>query len=386
MLSMIKRTSFLLAAVVGMAGMMWPEAQASDDVEVTVGGAYLGAAVYLDQDNRPDSAAQRRQFDLAANIDVAILHGDQIEGALQLQTGSGGSAIGFVGSEDPATLVVLTDANLTYRFLEPNISLTAGSYDTPFGEETAALTNNGDASANSFFLNSLFYGALAGTQVGTLNTIGIMANWRFESADATLSVSNGTDEAADNPDGNFEIAARLGLSLSEDAHVAGSYLYSDDNSVSGSNGTGALFSGWLAEGKYNASENGYLKGYFGRISYDDGGRFTDDDVTIWMAEGAWKVSEVRLAARVSGWTPGDDDGDGQGVSARMVSPGLAVGFDPDVVLLDQKAVRYQVAATKKIHEQAELKLEFVFDDLDYGLTRDIGANVTGLIFGINTTF
>jgi hypothetical protein len=360
--------------------------QAGGDFDVSVGGAYLGAATYINQDNRPDSAARRGQFDLAANIDVSFTHGDRIEGVLQLQTGSGGSGVGFVGSENPEVLVVLTDASFTYRFIEPDISLTFGSFDTPFGEETGALTNNGDASANAFFLNSLFYSAFAGTQVGTLNTIGLMGAWHCSRADATLSVTNGTDEAADNPDGNVEVTARLGVTTFSSMRLAGSFIYSDDNSASGSNGTEALFTGWMAEARYDIQETGYIKGYFGEIGYDDDVDATKDDITIWMGEGGVYLADFRLAARVSGWSPKDDNGDGIGISALAVSPALSMGYEPDELLADQKMMRYQVGITKKIVDQTELKLEIVYDDLKHGLSNMKSADVLGAMLGINAAF
>ncbi|MCP4685659.1 MAG: hypothetical protein GY867_09460 [bacterium] len=341
---------------------------------------------FIDQNNRPDSAGHRRQFDLAANIDVSFVHGERIEGVLQLQTGSGGSSIGFVGSENPEVLVALTNANLSYHIPKPGIVVTVGSFDTPFGEETGRLTNNGDASANSFFLNSLFYSAFAGTQVGTLNTLGMMGNWHTETVDVTLATTNGTDEAAGNPDGNFEIVARLGMSPIPFARLAGSYLHSDDNSSAGSSGTESLFSDWLAEGGYDLNESGALRGYIGQIVYDDGAGATEDEVVIWMLEGAVQVVETRFAARVSGWAPSNDNGDGASISRHIGLPGLAAGFEPDELAMNQQTRRYQFSVTRNLVPGTGAKLEFVFDDLQHGLADGRSADALGVLLGVNATF
>ena len=354
---------------------------AFDPSSVKVGGAYLGTLNVILGDNEGATNPRRFQFDFAANVDIEWQLSSIVTGTVQLQGGAGDGSLGFVG---PA--VEVTDLNLIFTFEDPDLCITAGSFDTPFGEQTWYLTDNADASRNPFLLNSLFYTAFAGGPVGTLNTLGIMGSISRSAFDLTLAVTNGTNETASNPDGNFETVACLGVTPLgfSGMRLAGSLIHSKDKAESGVSGTESDFFGWMVEGRYAFMEGFYLKAYYGRIEYGDNAPGTDDDVQICMGEARFGQGKWFLAARASGWHPGDDNGDGVGVSLSVPDPGLAVWSTAEPIT-DQRIRRIQLGAGLILQENLTLKGEWFRDDYDKGQHR-LSVDVTGVIVALNGTF
>jgi len=216
---------------------------------VDFSGAFLGTVSLLDQEGRASSSHERRGFDFAANVDINWQLRDDLRGIIQFQGAPEGGHLGFVDGLE------ITDLNIEYD-LCPSVMLTAGSFDMPLGDQTNHLTNNGDPSGSPFLFNSLFYSAFAGTPVGTLNTLGIMGMFSTAAVELTAAVTNGTDEAADNPDGNIAGAVRAKIAPEElgGLSVTGSFLYSDDSERTGASGTQSEFMAYMGELRYSVSE------------------------------------------------------------------------------------------------------------------------------------
>ena len=145
--------------------------------------------------------------------------------------------------------------------------------------------------------------------MGTLNTIGAMIDFNLNNFQSALAITNGTDEGALNPDGNFEIVANIGYHFTESLFLSTSVLLSEDISVSGDAGFGTNLNAIMIDGTVHPIENVKISGYLGSLTFDDDLTLTDDDVTILLAEGTLSISpEMHFATRLSMWTPEDDDG------------------------------------------------------------------------------
>lgn len=363
--------------------------------KISLGGNYLGLINTFDVDNSKAVDPERDQFDFAVNIDFEWKLKSNITFTTQLQGGAGGGSLGFVGPE-PA----VTDLNVTFEFARPALVLVIGSFDTPFGEQTASLTNNADSFRNPFLLNSLFYSSFGGT-VGTLNTLGVMGTLETKVADFTLALTNGSSEGAENPDGNFGWVISAGTDAGLDGfRIAGSFMQSDDLvagvSADVPNGSfGADFQGWLIDGRYVFLEHFAFKGYFGGIEFDDNVSATKDEVDIWMGEASYEQSAWQFAVRISGWSPDDDNGDGLGHGAMLPNPGLSAEWpssNPAGTVtttpgsnVDQSVVRLQVGLSWFLMNDLVAKLEYVQDDYDKALTTRLG-DVSGLILLLNGRF
>jgi len=363
--------------------------------EVSVGGNYMGLINTFDVDHSKAVDPERNQFDFAVNIDFEWKIKPNIIIFTQLQGGTGGGSLGFVGPE-PA----VTDLNITFEFDDSGLVLVIGSFDTPFGEQTEYLTNNADSFRNPFLLNSLFYSAFGGT-VGTLNTLGMMGTLETKMVELTLSLTNGTSEDAGNPDGNFEWVVSLETSAGiEGFEIAGSFMQSDDFAPGVStdvpNGSfGSDFRGWMIAGNYVPIVGAQIKGYFGGIEYGDNVSTTKDDVSIWMGEASYGGGPWQLAVRVSGWEPDDNNGDGAGVSAVLPNPGLSANWpssDPTGKVtttagpnVDQSVMRLQVGVSWFLMDDLVAKLEYVQDDYDKALKTQLG-DVNGVILLLNGKF
>lgn len=341
--------------------------------DVSIGGAYLGLAQSIHQDHRTASDARLDQFDFAANLDVEWRPRANIVGIVQLQGGTGGGSLGLQGAG-----VNVTDLNVAVSFDDPDITLTIGSFDTPFGEETGRLTNNADAFGSPLFLNPLFYSSFGGT-TGTLNTLGAMGRWETPWADFTGSVTNGTDESASNADGNFEWVASVGTSrILPGLRLAGSYMASDDTDPAGHSGFGADLRGWMGEAAYSWNDLTHLRGFFGEMRYGDNDAVTRDDVRIWMGEAAWGRGRIQVAARYTGWDPEDADGSNGGVSTVIPNPGLATAQGGITPVRDQEVRRLQAGLSWRFTENLVLKGEWFRDDyrrLSAGRSTDVDGGL-----------
>ncbi len=359
--------------------------------EVSVSGNYLALANAFDIDNRRVVDPKRNQFDFAVNIDFEWKIKSNITVATQLQGGTGGGSLGFVGPE-PA----VTDLNVTFEFEHPGLILVIGSFHTPFGEQTEYLTNNADSFGNPLLLNSLFYSAFGGT-VGTLNTLGVMGTFETEIIEFTLALTNGTSESAENPDGNFgwvvSVETNAGI---EGFEIAGSFMQSDDLatgvSTTAPNGSfGADFQGWIVDGQYAPIKSAQFKGYFGDIEYGDNVSATKDEVAIWMGEATYGHGPWQLAIRLSGWDPADDNGNGSLNLTKhpIPNPGISSGWPTDKTSpepnTDQKVVRLQAGISWLLVDDLVAKLEYVQDNYSKPVTTKLG-DITGVILLLNGRF
>lgn len=325
--------------------------------QLEVGGHVLGLAQAVRQDHRRAADARLDQFDFAANLDLTWTPRPRWTGFVQFQGGTGGGSAGFQGAG-----VNVTDLNIAHRWDDPDVVLTVGSFDTPFGEETGRLTNNADATPNTLFLNSLFYSSFGGT-TGTLNTLGAMAEWEAPWFDAAFALTNGTDESAGNADGNFEWVARIGTGkILPGLRLAGSYMDSDDTAPSGQSGFGADYRAWLGEAGYSWNDLTHLRGYYGDVRFGDNNGSTRDDVRIWMGEAAFGRGRWQIAARYSGWDPDDADGTAAGMSSVLPNPGLAITQSGVAPVRDQEVRRLQVGGSYRLAEFLTLKGEVFRDD------------------------
>lgn len=350
---------------------------------VTVGGSYLGAHYAFDQGNRKENDHRRSRFDLAGNLDFNWKANERVHGLVQLQMGTDDGAEGTLGlgGRGSNQQVEVTDLFVKIQACDkPGITWTIGSFDTPFGEEVGFLSNNADIANNSMIQNSLFYAAYGGN-MGTLNTLGIMSTLSAGIFDVTAAVTNGTDESANNRDGNYEFVASLGATPREGLRLAGSYVTSDDTEPSGFSGFGAKFEGWIAEARYAPFEGAGIKGYFGEMDFGDENPITRDDVRVWMGEVRYGMDRWHIAARVSGWDPDDADGSGAGMSAALPNPGRSITQGGIPVVTDQRVRRIQIGAGWQIYEGLDVRGEGFRDEYDRpsgGTSTDIDGFIVAL--------
>lgn len=376
-------------AVLGVALVtMQAPIEAVEMGNVSVGGNYLGVYNDFDQQSELPNDPSRSQFDYAANLDFSWRIHERVTGIFQLQGGTGGGSIPLgdpqIGA--PAFDVVITDLNAEIKVLDaPDLTLTVGSFDMPFGSETDNLTNNADATRNPFFLNDIFYSPFGGIS-GTLNTVGVMASANWPLFDVTAVVSNGTDESAANADGNFAWLAGAGWKPIEGLRIAGSWMVSDDTEPRGQSGFGADFRGWVADARYEFTEGAWIRGYYGEIEYGDNDPTTRDEVGIWAGEARYGRDRWHLAARISGWDPDDDDGNGVGASSVLPNPGLARNYADGVMIVrDQQVTRLQIGLGYRLFENFEIKGEWFKDDYDRA-SGGRATDVRGFIVGLQGTF
>jgi len=353
----LKRYDKILYLVIALSLMaVLPGSATAIADDVSISGAFLGIAGGMEQDNEISSDPRRRGFDFAANVDFGLQIADGITGLVQLQLAPGGGKFGFVNG------VEVADLNLELEISE-TVILTAGSFDFPFGEQATRLTNNGDASGSPFVINTLFYSALAGTPVGTLNTLGGMLSYSTETITLDGALTNGTDETADNPDGNVGGALRIGVSPARESGLrfGGSIAYSDDTEESGSSGTRSQFMAFIGEAGFESDRGISIHTYVGQADYDDNMDDTKDMVLFWMAEGAFTYRSFEFAGRVSDWIPEDDDGSRNGISRFIPNPGYAIIADDTAPVRDQKVTRLQGAVRLTLRDNVRVSAEAFFD-------------------------
>jgi len=347
-------------------------------------GTFLGLFDALQQDERAATDPVRSQFEFAINIDLEWQISPHVRGFANLQSGTGGGVFGFQG---PALNV--TDLNLVFDAdlsgpVEA-VSLTLGSFDTPFGEETAFLTNNGNSFGSPFVINSLFYGVFGGT-VGTLNTLGAMGRIETSFADLTVALTNGTDDSAVNADGNYEIVVSLGTDYGlSGLRTAISFIRSDDSDRSGSTGFAADLTGVMLDFRVEIADRVTAKGYFSRLRFGDGDAATEDDLSAWMGElRVGTVDSTRRPGCPAG-TRDDSDGGGSGTSAVLPNSGLAVSLGGISPVLDQAIRRIQAGVGRAIHDNLVIKGEWFFDDYRR-LSAGPSTDVLGVIVSVNGRF
>ncbi len=347
-------------------------------------GAFLGLFDALKQDERAATDPVRSQFEFAINIGLEWQLSPHVRGVALLQSGTGGGVFGFQGPGVNVTdLNLVFDADLSGSV--EAVSLTLGSFDTPFGEETAFLTTNAHSFGNSFVINSLFYSVFGGT-VATLNTLGAMGTIETSVVDLTVALTNGTDESAANADGNYGIVVSVGTDYGlSGLRTAFSFIKTDDSDPSGSTGFAADLTGAMLDFRAEITDRVSAKGYFSRLRFGDADPATEDDLSTWMGELRVGDGEWHAAARLSGWTPDDSDGGGSGMSAVLPNPGLAVGLGGISPELDQAIRRIQIGVGRAIDDNLVIKGELFFDDYRR-LTAGRSTDVLGLILSLNGRF
>jgi hypothetical protein len=383
------RIGAALGAALGAAAiMMQGPAGAVEMGNVAVGGNYLGVYNDFDQQSELPTDASRRQFDFAANLDFRWAVHERVTGIVQLQggTGAGSIPLGDPQIGNPAFDIVVTDLNAEIKVLDaPDLTLTVGSFDMPFGSETDNLTNNADATRNSFYLNDIFYSPFGGV-TGTLNTVGVKADAAWPLFDLTAVLSNGTDESASNPDGNFAWLVGAGWEPIEGLRIAGSWMVSDDTEPRGQSGFGADFRGWIADARYEFTPGAWIRGYVGALEYGDNDPATCDDVGVWAGEARYGRDRWHFALRVSGWDPDDDDGSGAGASSILPNPGLGRNYSDGILIVrDQRVTRLQLGVGYGLFENFAIKGEWFRDDYEH-TSGGRASDVRGFIAGLQGTF
>jgi hypothetical protein len=372
------RSKFVLTAFFFF--LIFSLAWANKFKDLRLSGHFIGLYDVLTPIEAPDTLGKNRQFDAAANFDILWQIHQKVKGNIQFQMGTGFGSLGFAASG-----VVVTDLNVEIG-LHPRFQLTVGSFDTPFGAETPYLTNNANSLGNSFYLNTLFYGAFAGTDLGTLNTIGVKGVWSGGLGELTGAITNGTDEIAFNPDGNFGfVLSGMSSPIWHSFQGGLSLIYSADSSKSGSSGSATNFSGALIDALFEIETHQFLRGYVGLLNYDDDNSSTKDDVWVWKLEGRYPLSKGYLAARVSAWLPTETGDDRAAISPKIPEAGSGWRVRQIQPLGNQKVYRSQLGFGWPVIEDMYFKAELFYDYHVQKYQNDV-IDILGIIVGLNAQF
>ncbi len=345
-----------------------------------VSGSYLGMFNSLYEIGVPDTTMRYRQFDAAGNLDLVWQVHHRVKGNIQLQMVTGGSHLGLA-----TATVTVTDLNLEFT-LHRNLYLTVGSFDAPFGMEVPGLSNNAYTSGNAFFLNSLTYGAVVGSNMGTLNTIGVMGDVHCKLGRLSLALSNGTDESALNPDGNFAvIVSGVTKYLFSGFRTGASFIYSPDTSVSGASGTGSHFTGWLLDGQFKIRKESAITAYYGMLKYDDARPDTRDLVTVAKLEASLVMAEFRCAGRLSAWLPRQAAA-GLPVNELLPVPDIHRQLSSLRGAPTQEIWRYQLGISWQLMEKLLLKTEWFYENFRVESDQFKNHDFHGIILGVNADF
>jgi hypothetical protein len=299
------------------------------------------------------------QFDQSINFSADWNVSPRAKLFINLQSGVGNGALGLQGPQ-----IAVTDLGLEYKWT-PTQTLTLGSFDMPFGQEVAKLTNNGSLGASGFVLNPLLYTALAGP-AGTLNTVGVMLTQPLLHGEGKAFVSNGTGENAVNEDTQLAYGFQWTTDTKKDTVIGISAWTSNDQAdLSNTNATGvkADSTAYLID-LHTKSNNITYSGHIGQAWFGDGSTKTSL-VTVGMASIATRYQSLDLRARISAWLPSDNNGDNAGISTRMPDPsmGNALGDTPPV---DRNVIRYQLGVSAPLEKGVVLGSEIFLDQVQYG--------------------
>ena len=124
-----------------------------------------------------------------------------------------------------------------------------------------------------------------------------------------------------------------------------------------------------------------LKGYVGGLEFDDSAAGSADNVNVWMGEIKRSHGLFYIAGQVSGWIPEDNSGNGLGMSADLLNPGLGITQGGTGILTDQDVTRYQIALGHHCSENMIASITYFVDD--YAIQ---GADTSGGMFAINGRF
>ncbi|MDA1353746.1 MAG: hypothetical protein O3A01_04650 [bacterium] len=324
---------------------------AADVSKLALSGSYLGVYNAIGQEN---TGERRTQFDFAGNLEMNYQISERVNGNMLVVMSPGNGTIGFEGPE-----LVLSDVNVTYTEPVYGIEVTMGSFDTPFGRQTANQTNNADSSRNPFFLNSLMY-AVIGGRVGTLNTLGMMGWMPTQFGNLTAMVSNGRSESAENEGETFSyLGAYETPTLFNQVIFSAAYWVSDDSEDAN---LGTEFTGHIVDADWAITPRWSLAGYLGGFTYDDDVSGTDDDVSFWMGETTYRVNKWITGFRISEWRPIADGG--VGASSHLPVVGFAGDFGNGVA--DTVVVRTQYAIGYELEENLTAKFVYFHDAVEQG--------------------
>ncbi len=390
---MKKRTVLLSGFFVFLLGHFFPGSSGAEDKTLDnvlkrftphlSGHALLGAVKQGDLNTTLENA-QGQSYDKYYHFNGLVNFGstfkiaDDIYFGHMLHAGSGGDYLGFKADDK----VVITDLYFQFdNFLLKNLSLTAGSYDIPFGEMTWYLTNNAYSIKNPFVANSLFYSMLGGNPVGTTNTVGLKAEYKTKNWGLLFNLSNGAQAGASNEDGNFALIGKVDLHTAKFYKLSISGIHSDQRQS-------RLVTGDVSErlNMNNKISGGLLDLHLDfkwrpvKLSFKGyGGMFRIEDMktasTFYTGMAQIKATlweKTYFALRASFWLPDDSDGDGLGISTSpycvghsCIWPSLINESDISSPVMDQRVVRWQAAAGYWVKDNLKVKLSGFVDQYQY---------------------
>lgn len=305
------------------------------------------------------------QFNILLNLDGVWQVDNHWEAGFQIQAGKGEDYFGLVDGLE------LTDLYLSYQQAEGSgWKWTLGSYDTPFGDQVSRVSNNAAMDGNSFFSNSLFYSAYGGV-AGTLNTVGLLGEYRTQRFDARGSFSNGSGESAANVDGGLQIVLDFDFRPTEGWGLGLSWIQGEDSYIHDADGKGVDLQGGVLDLHWVAGDDITDSGfwaYAGSLQVSDEADI-EEDLEFAMIEGRFNLGVFFLALRVSAWLPEDNDGSGSGVVASANEFNPAFAFYDQIGLLvppDQDITRFQFSVGRRIHERGIAKFGLLYDEFDLG--------------------
>jgi hypothetical protein len=312
------------------------------------------------------------QFDQAVNLSAEWDVSPKAKLFIDLQSGVGYGRLGFQGPQ-----VAVTDVGMTYQFT-PVTEAVLGSFDMPFGQEVARLTNNGSLGASGFVLNPLLYTALAGP-AGTLNTVGILLTHPTLGGDGSFFIGNGTGESAVNEGTHLAYGFQWTKAMSNFTFGMSAWK-SDDRADSADSNADSLKAdayAYLLDIAFAASGIDY-NGHIGQLQFGDGTSATNL-VTVGMFSLNSSYQDLQWRARISAWFPADNNGDNMGLSSSMPDPsmGKALGDTPP---LDRSIVRYQLGVSHTLEEGIVIGTEFFLDQVQHG------QQAAGVISYVSTQF
>ncbi len=338
----------------GLTTQVFPLPLPEVSKNLSINGAFLGGYSFISQSNEFPSNL-RRQFDYAVNLDFTYQISPEAQIFVQLQGSPGGSAFGFPGPSPEITDVFLQYAPASW------VTVTAGSFDTPFGQQTEFLSNNADVSNNPLVLNSLFYSAFSRGPMGTLNTVGVMGEFSGDRETFSVAVTNGTDESATNPDGGVNLVFQATTNrLWKPLNLGISYMSSNDSVTGGSSGNGSDFQAYLVDFIWDATDQLKFKGYAGGATFGDNTASTYDFVAVYMGEAQYTWNQWIFSASGSAWVPNSNTGGSP--SSVMPNPGLAITQNSVAVSVGQAVLRYQLGIGYDLSQNFGIRTVGFYDD------------------------
>eukprot|EP01047_Picozoa_sp_COSAG01_P012245 COSAG01_NODE_547_length_15635_cov_102.896498_13_plen_358_part_00 len=331
--------------------------------ELAVEGQFLSLLTHTKSKNSNQSG-----FDFAANLTYIYTVSAQLEAVMQWQSGPGKGVLGLVGPQNQ-----LTDLSLTYRPNEAS-QYTFGSFDTPFGLETARLSNNAGTSGQVFIVNGLLYEALAG-KMGTLNTLGIKTEHDLDYLKVVAMLSNGTGENAVNQDGKFASLLQVSSqAICEGLETGLSLWHSDDASdLDPSDSKQLDVAAYLLDLNYRYDQH-LITTHYGQLTLEklSNTKSLKNKIDVASIAYQYQVQDWKLGLKVSSWRPKIDAK--QASIDTLPKPGFASGD------AKEKRQRFQLAASYAISEALHVMAEFGQDQYEQS------ENVNYALVGLNLAF